>query len=84
MNSKKNLIIAIIIFIVLVASVLLWKGGFLRQSVGKVPVSNSNNPSNTPNMYNPNDGTLLRPGETVQITGTNTYVTQGQIGVWSK
>jgi hypothetical protein len=32
------------------------------------------------NTNNPNDGTLLQPGQTVQVGNTGTYVTQGQVG----
>ena len=85
MNSRKKLImIIVIIVVILVVGMLLWKGVFLRQDVAKVPVSTSSGSFNTPNMYNPNNGALLKPGEIVQITGTNNYVTQGQTGVWSK
>jgi len=82
MNSRKKLIVIIIIVVILVAGLFFWRGESLKQS--KVPVSPSIGSFNTPNMYNPNNGALLKPGETVQINGTNTYVTQGQTGVWSK
>jgi hypothetical protein len=84
MKSKKLIIISIIFVAILITGVILWKNGFFEHSAKKIPTPVSNSAFNAPNIYNPNDGTLLKPGETVQIKGTNTYVTQGKIGIWSK
>lgn len=84
LNSKKGLIIAIVVIVVLVSGVFLLKNRFLKKGIGEVSVTTSSVSANTLNIYNPNNGTLLKPGEIVQIKGTNNYITQGQIGVWSK